>query len=355
MQAIILAGGEGTRLRPLTSNVPKPVITLVDRPFIAYMLEWLKSHGVDEVIMSCGFLADGVRVVMGDGLDYGVCLRYVEEPEPLGTAGAIKLAEQYLDERFFVLNGDVLTDIDLSAQLAQHEATDARMTLALIAVDDPSAYGLVTLEDNLSVHEFLEKPLPGQQVRTDLINAGAYIATRDVLRLIEPNIKTSWEHDIFPQLIGKGLYGYRADGYWLDIGTPERYLEATEDILSGRFAIGHGGQLTQISAQATTDGKLTPPLVIGADCVVAKGATVGPSVVLADHVEVEAGAVVERSVLLDGVRVGEGAVLRDCVVAARAQIGSGVQIGANVIVGEGVVLEPGRTVEAGEKVFARSI
>ena len=155
MQALILAGGEGTRLRPLTSTVPKPVVPLVDRPFIAFMLDWLRWHGVDDVIMSCGFLASGVRNVLGDGSGLGIKLRYVEEPRPLGTGGAVKFAESLLDERFFMLNGDVLSDLDLSAQVAQHEETGARATLALIGVDDPSAYGLVRLNEDRSVKEFL--------------------------------------------------------------------------------------------------------------------------------------------------------------------------------------------------------
>src|SRR5450631_3135822 len=154
MQALILAGGEGTRLRPLTSTVPKPVVPLVGRPFISYMIEWLRAHGVDDVIMSCGFLAAGVRDVLGDGSALGVRLRYVEEPKPLGTGGALKFAEELLDERFFMLNGDILTDMDLTAQLRQHEATGARITLALIPVDDPSAYGLVRRREDRSVSEF---------------------------------------------------------------------------------------------------------------------------------------------------------------------------------------------------------
>src|SRR5947209_8265901 len=154
MQALILVGGEGTRLRPLTSTVPKPVVPLVDRPFIAFMLEWLARHGVDDVILSCGFMADGVREVLGEGEGAGVRLRYIEEPRPLGTGGALKFAEDLLDDRFFMLNGDVLTDIDLSAQLAQHERTGARATLGLISVEDPSAYGLVRRAGDFSVTEF---------------------------------------------------------------------------------------------------------------------------------------------------------------------------------------------------------
>src|SRR5947207_9772454 len=156
MQALILAGGQGTRLRPLTSTIPKPVVPLVGRPFISYMLEWLRSHGVDDVILSCGHMADGVRGVLGDGESLGIRLRYLEEPKPLGTGGALKFAEDLLDERFFMLNGDVLTDIDLTAQLRQHERTGARGTLALIPVDDPSAYGLVRLGADNAVDEFIE-------------------------------------------------------------------------------------------------------------------------------------------------------------------------------------------------------
>src|SRR3954447_7909247 len=155
MQAVILVGGEGTRLRPLTSTVPKPIVPLVDRPFLAYMLEWLKGHGVTDVVMSMGYLATAVRNVLGDGSAYGIRLRFVEEPDPRGTAGALKYAEELLDERFLMLNGDVLTDLDLSAQIAQHERTGATATLALVPVEDPSAYGLVRTNDDDSVREFV--------------------------------------------------------------------------------------------------------------------------------------------------------------------------------------------------------
>src|SRR3954469_15384543 len=158
MQAVILVGGEGTRLRPLTSRQPKPVITLVDRPFLVYMLEWLRGHGVDDVILSCGFAPTKVEQALGDGTQLGIRLRYVVEPEPRGTAGALKYAEDLLDERFLMLNGDVLTDADVTAQIAQHESTGATGTLGLVAVDDPSAYGLVICDGDRAVTGFLEKP-----------------------------------------------------------------------------------------------------------------------------------------------------------------------------------------------------
>ena len=166
MQALILAGGEGTRLRPLTSTIPKPVVPLVGRPFISYMLEWLRRHGVDDVILGCGFMADAVRDVLGDGSGLGIRLRYLEEPKPLGTGGALKFAEDLLDERFFMLNGDVLTDIDLTAQLEQHERTGARATLALYPVEDPSAYGLVRCGPTARSASSSRSPGPTSSTRT---------------------------------------------------------------------------------------------------------------------------------------------------------------------------------------------
>ena len=166
MQAVILVGGQGTRLRPLTSTVPKPVVQLVDRPFISFMLEWLRGHQIDDVIMSCGFLADAVRDVLGDGSGLGIRLRFVEEPEPRGTAGALKLAQPMLDERFLMLNGDVLTDIDLSAQIAQHGRSGARATLALVPVADPSAYGLVDIDGDARSPTSSKSPAPIGRGRT---------------------------------------------------------------------------------------------------------------------------------------------------------------------------------------------
>src|ERR1700730_18097278 len=220
----ILVGGEGARRAPRTSAVPKPVVPLVDRPFISFMLEWLRRHGIDDVIMSCGFLATSVRNVLGDGTGLGIRLRFIEEPDPRGTAGAVKLAEPMLDERFLMLNGDVLTDIDLTAQMAQHEATGARATLALVPVADPTAYGLVILEQDRSVREFVEKP-SSDSVERNLISAGADVLERGVLDLVAPDRNVSIEREVWPLLIGDGLYGYPSKSYWLDIGTPARYLQ----------------------------------------------------------------------------------------------------------------------------------
>ncbi len=257
VQALILAGGEGTRLRPLTSSVPKPVVPLAGRPFISYLIEWLRRHGVDEVILSCGFMADGVRAVLGDGTQLGVRLRYVEEPAPLGTGGALKFAEDLLDDRFLMLNGDQLTDLDLTAQLRQHERTGARATLALMAVEDPSAYGLVRRRDDLSVSGFLEKP-NADEIDTNLVNAGVYVLERSVLsEMAAAGTRISIERDVFPRLVDHGLFGYEASGYWMDIGTPRRYLQATYDILDGEI-------MTEVGrALAASGGVLVGPAQTG--------------------------------------------------------------------------------------------
>ena len=305
LQALILAGGEGTRLRPLTSSIPKPVVPLAGRPFISYMIEWLRRHGVDEVILSCGFMADGVRAVLGDGDRLGVRLRYVEEPRPLGTGGALKLAEDLLEERFLMLNGDQLTDIDLTALLRQHERTGARATIALIAVEDPSAYGLVRRRDDLAVSGFLEKP-NAEEIDTNLVNAGVYVLERSVLgEMAASGTRISIERDVFPRLVDRGLYGYEASGYWMDIGTPQRYLQATYDILEGEImteigrALAASGGVFWDGAEpnsgnaAGAGGSVHAPAVIGPGCTIAAGATVAGRTVLGARVSLGPGAHVD--------------------------------------------------------------
>ena len=337
MQAVILAGGSGTRLRPLTSRVAKPVVTLVDRPFIVYMLEWLRRHGCTDVILCCGFQADGVQAVLGDGAQHGVSLRYVAESEPLGTGGPLLLARELLDERFVVCNGDILTDIDLSAQLAAHERTGAVATLALVAVEDASAYGLVRCAPDGEVLEFVEKPSE-RGAGEALISAGAYVLQRSVLELIEPGRQVSIEREVWPALIGAGLYGHRAEGYWLDIGTPERYLQGSFDIVAGAVAVD-GRSPREVAA-------------IGAGCEIADDARIGELVVLGDGVQVGAGASIERSVVLAGARIGAGSVLRDSIVGERAKIGRGVELEEGVVVGEDAEIAAHRLVAAGTRVAA---
>ena len=325
MQALILAGGEGTRLRPLTTKVPKPVVPLANRPFITYMLDWLERHGFDDIVMSCGFLAEGVRKVLGSGDRDGITIRYVEETSPLGTAGPVKLAEEMLDERFAVLNGDILTDIDLSGVVRFHEERGARLTLTLTPVADPSSYGVILTDADGGVEAFIEKPQG--EAPSDLINAGVYVLERDVVRDIPAGRAVSFEREVFPSLVGAGLYGTEQPGYWLDIGTLERYRQATRDILAGTVAttVRSGfGEATQVDPQAL----LFEPVLAGESCRIESNAELGPDTTLGDRCTVAPGAVVRDAALHDDVAVGEGASV----------VGS--------IVGAGVAVEAGRRVES---------
>jgi mannose-1-phosphate guanylyltransferase len=319
MQAIVLVGGEGTRLRPLTETVPKPALTLVDRPFLAYMVEWLAGHGVDEVVLACGFLPDVLREALsGEERRAGVSIRYVVEPERRGTAGAIRFAADELgddlDDRFLALNGDVLTDLDLTALLRTHASAAARATIALHAVEDSSAFGLVRTDASGAVLEFTEKTgnaVPGE------VNAGMYVLERSLLDLIPPGEEVSIERDVFPRLVGDGLRGIRLDGYWMDIGTPQRYLDASWDILEGRVD-------TRVEPTA-------PGMLVGRDTEVAAGATVGPRAVLGAGCLIGAGATVRNSVLLEGCIVGENASVSGSILSRGVEVASGASLEGAVL------------------------
>jgi mannose-1-phosphate guanylyltransferase len=304
------------------------------------MLDWLHRHGVDEAILSLGFLSDAVHAVLGD-IQSGMRLRYVHEEAPLGTAGPVRLAadDGILAERFFVLNGDVLTDMDLTAELAWHEERGAGATLALIAVDDVASYGVVPTSEDGAVEAFLEKaegPPP-----TNRINAGAYVLERSVAELIPSGRAVSFEREVFPAMVGNGLYGWDADGYWIDIGTPERYLEATWDLLAGRVE------------STLPERDETGSLVYGGSLT--GGAHIGPQSVLGPHCSVGADAAIERSVLHERVVVGGDAVVRESIVGAGARIGEAVRmhgavIGAGARIDARVVLDPNARVQPGEVV-----
>jgi mannose-1-phosphate guanylyltransferase len=354
MQALILAGGEGTRLRPLTSTVPKPVVPLVDRPFIAFMIDWLRGHGVDDIVMSCGHLASGVRNVLGDGEAFGIRLRYVEEPRPLGTGGALKFAERLLDERFLMLNGDVLTDLDVSGQLSQHERTGATATLALTPVEDPTAYGLVRLAADCSVTEFVENPSP-DQIDTRNISAGGYVLERSVLELLHAGEPASIERDVFPRLVGDGLYGCVSRGYWLDIGTPERYLQGTFDILEGsvgtQVAERMGAGYLCIEQGVESQGRIVPSALVESGCRIGEGARIGGRAVLEHGVSVGENTTIEGSVVMRGAEIGANCTLRGCIVAGGVRIGDNCLVDGMSVLGEGVTIGAGNVVSNGARVF----
>jgi mannose-1-phosphate guanylyltransferase len=335
MQALVLAGGEGTRLRPLTLTVPKPIMPLAGRPFLTFMLDWLRGHGVDDVLLSCGFLAHAVEEVLGEEYE-GMRLQYVHEDEPLGTAGPVRLAaeEGLLDDRVFVLNGDVLTDMDLDAELAFHHEKGAKATLALIAVDDTSSYGVVPTRPDGSVEVFLEKA-PGP-APTNRINAGAYVIEREVVERIPPGRSVSFEREIFPTLVDDGLYGWHAGGYWVDIGTPERYLEATYDLLAGRVE-------STLPARDETGSLVYEPSLTA-------GAHIGPQSVVGIHSSIGMDSAVERSVLHERVSIGSGCLVRESVLAEGVRVEDGAQVGPDAMLGSGVVVRAGEVVEAGTRV-----
>jgi mannose-1-phosphate guanylyltransferase len=344
VQALVLVGGEGTRLRPLTSNLPKPALRLVDRPFISYMIDWLTRHGVDEVVLACGFRAQRLREVIGDGGDGGPRLRYVEEPEPLGTAGAIRFAAEHLEERFLALNGDVLTDLDLSALIAHHHQQGATATLGLYPVEDPTGYGLISTDADGRITEFLEKP-EAAHAGTGNINAGTYVLERSVLELIPAGREVSIEREIFPALVGAGLYGLPLEGYWMDIGTPDRYLQASWDILERRVEtrvaerLDGEDRLIEPGAEVAAGAEIAPPILLEAGARVGAAATVGPRAVIAAGCEIGSGATVADSVLHAGCRVGEGATIRGAILASGAAVDANCEVEPGSVIGEGELVQ----------------
>jgi mannose-1-phosphate guanylyltransferase len=283
--AVILVGGEGTRLRPLTHHTPKAMLPIANRPFLEHQVEHLRRHGVDRIILACGYRPDAIRAHFGDALEY------VVEPEPLGTGGAIAFAGRGFEEAFVVANGDVLTDLDLTALHRLHRDRGARMTLALHAVDDPSRYGVVVTAADDSVRAFVEKPAPGQ-VDAVTINAGTYVVDPDVLELIPAGRAVSVEYEVFPLLVGAGLYARRFEGAWRDIGTPASYLAANLEQMPR-------GGLIDPSARVAADARVTDS-VVGPDCRIESGASVSESVVLAGAVVAQGKTVQNRVVGVSG-------------------------------------------------------
>lgn len=330
MQAVILVGGQGTRLRPLTDTRPKPMMAVADRPFVAYQLDLLRRYGVRDVVFSCGYRNDALEAHFGDGARLDLRLRYVVDPMPLGTAGAIKNAEPQLDpERpILVMNGDILTDLDLGALGVRHEATGALGTLTLTDVDDPSRYGLVRLYDDGLVEEFVEKP-DASQLRAGepfRINAGTYLFTPDILDEIPAGVKCSIERDVFPRLAADGrLAGFPATCYWRDIGTPESYLQANLDVLAGAVS-GDGPVGERYLAEGAS---------VASDASVTDGSSVGAGT------SIGAGAVVRASVILDDTRVGDRVSMDHAIVGAGVEIGAGARLGPGVVVGDRARIAPG--------------
>jgi NDP-sugar pyrophosphorylase family protein len=330
VKAVVLVGGEGTRLRPLTYRTPKPLLPIANQPFLERQLTWMAGHGVTEVVLALGYLPDAFVAHFPDGHFEGLTLRYAVEAEPLGTAGAIRFAAEVagIDERFVVCNGDVLTALDLGALVGFHDARGAGATIHLVRVADPSAFGVVPTYDDGEVKAFVEKPPPGQ-APTDWINAGTYVLEPSVLDRIPPNMNVSIERETFPRMLDtRGqLYAMQSDDYWLDIGTPDKYLAAHVDVLSG--ALGGAPALDaleeepgiwlQPGAVVDPSTRLVPPVLVGRDSAVGPGAWVSGSSIGAGCT-VGYGARISRSVLHDGAVVGRAADVADSVLGVDVEV-----------------------------------
>lgn len=355
-QAVILVGGEGTRLRPVTSRVPKPVAPVVERPFVAYILDNLARHGVERAIFSTGFLAEAIEAVIGDGAGYGIQVVYAVEDEPLGTAGAIANCEAVLDDgRFYVFNGDVLSDVDLSALAATHAEKGGMGTIFLTPVEDPRRYGLVELREDGSVLSFLEKP--GEWEGTALINAGVYVLEPEVLEMIPRGRLFSIERGVFPRLAAAGsLYGYVDRGYWRDIGTPDSYLQAHFDILERQVVTAAAEQLGDAylyispDAAVASGARVVPPCYVGAGARIGEGARVGPLTVVGAGAVVAEGATVTEAVVQAGVVIGAHAQVEGSILVRGSSVGAGSQLNGAVL-GEGCVVGAGNRLAGGICVY----
>ena len=340
MKAILLAGGKGTRLRPLTIHTPKPIVPIFDRPFLQFQLDLLKQvPEIDEVILSLNYQPRRIEEIFGDGGDTGLSLKYVVEPAPLGTAGAVRYAGESLRESVVVFNGDVMTQVDLGAVIALHRERRAKATIVLTPVDNPRAYGLVETDANSNIRRFLEKP-DEDQITCDTINAGIYILEPDTFDRIPADTPWSIERSFFPSLIERGetfvAYVYR--GYWIDIGTPEKYVQVHHDIMDGRyqaapFAGTNNGICVAPTARVETGARLEAPCFIDAETVIKAGATIGPYSVIGRHCYVEEHASVDGSVVWADTRIGQEAVVRQSILGRHCHVGRNATI-SNIVLGD---------------------
>ena len=345
LQAILLIGGEGTRLRPLTLSRPKPLLPVANRPFLAYQFDLLRAHGVRDVVLATSYQASAFKTVFGDGRRWGVKIRYVHEKTPLGTGGAVKNAERWVQGTTLIFNGDVFNDLDLGAFLSFHRDRKADVSIALTPVEDPTAFGLVETEPDGRVRRFLEKPSP-EEVTCNTVNAGTYLFEPMAFGKIPKGAVYSLERGLFPSLLAEGarLFGFNRGGYWMDIGTIEKYLQAHKDLLNGRIPHQLPGRRkgtvwlekgARLAKGAFVDGAAC----LGAGAQAAAGARLKGSVSLGAGCRVGEDAVIEDSVLLEGVSVGPRARVKGSVIGPGVEIGHDAAL-ENAAVGPGAVWPP---------------
>lgn len=343
MKAIILVGGEATRLRPLTPNTPKAMMPVLGAPFLGYVIRRLKSHGVSEIILTQSHYAEAIKDHFRDGKSLGTRLKYVIEPVQLGTAGAVKNSEALLDETFLALNGDVFTDLDDAALVTFHRQKKAVATIALTPVADPSSYGLIETDPDGRVRRFLEKPSP-DQITTNMINAGTYVLEPEVLKRIPAGTKFSFEREVFPDLLARGepVYAYPSDAYWIDMGTPENYLKLNSDLLGGKSRQYQPGRANAVvvgdGSKIHPEAEIRGPVLIDRNCTIKRGAKIsGPAVIGAGTV-VSEDAVVDNAVIWQEVRIGREAVVKSSIVASFCRLENGCRT-ENAVLGDRVTVK----------------
>jgi NDP-sugar pyrophosphorylase family protein len=341
MKAILLAGGKGTRLRPLTIHTPKPIVPIFNRPFLHYQLDLLRQvPEIDEVILSLNYQPRRVEEIFGDGADTGLSIRYVVEPVPLGTAGAVRYAGESLRESVVVFNGDVLTEVDLTAVIRLHRERKAKATIVLTPVANPSAYGLVETDEHGSIRRFLEKP-KADEITCDTINAGIYVLEPDTFDRIPKDTPWSIERSFFPSLIERGeifvAYIYR--GYWIDIGTPEKYMQVHRDIMDGRYQARPFGA-ESVGAWISADARIEEGAVIESPCfidegvIVKAGAQIGPYSVIGRHCHVEEHAIIDRAIVWASCRISQEAIVRRSIIGRHCHIGRSAMVEDGVVLGD---------------------
>ena len=356
LKALILVGGEGTRLRPLTYHTPKPMVPVLNVPFLEHVIRNLKEHNVTEIVMAQHYLAASMKDYFGNGSKLGVNLYYVMEESPLGTAGAVKNLADFLDGTFFVLNGDIFHNRDFTAMLKFHRRHRAKATIVLSPVEDPTIYGVVETDKRGRVVRFTEKPKP-EEVKTNMINAGTYVLEPDILQRIPPDTRFTFEREVFPQMLADGLsvYAYPTDNYWMDTGTPEKYLQLHRDLLSSKYdgyvleknvSKGEGSKIHPMvkfkgkviigdNCVIASGVKLTGPVVIGPDCIIGEDTVISDSVIWHDN-EIGKNTTIKSSILADNCKIGDDCSLTDAVLGDDVTINDGVKLkkGSRIMPGE---------------------
>ncbi|HEX8424031.1 MAG TPA: NDP-sugar synthase [Pyrinomonadaceae bacterium] len=334
MQALILAGGKGTRLRPLTVHTPKPIVPICNRSFLLYQIDTLRDAGITDITLSLSYQPDKIEQLIGDGSAHGVRIRYTVEPQPMGTAGAYKFAEEFLRDPTVVFNGDILTDLDLEAVIREHNERRAAATLVLAPVENPSAYGLVETEADGRVRRFLEKPKP-DEISVNTINAGTYVLEPRVLDAIPAGENYSFEYQLFPDLLRRGEPFYAhipRETYWIDIGTSERYLQVHHDLLAGRVSHVKLPE-RQGDFEAATAAEIDERSLIADGCIVKPGAQIINSV-LGQGCYVDERARIENSVVWSHARIGGGAQISSAIIGRGCHVGREARVGAGAVLGD---------------------